>query len=90
MREWVALHPETRVFLPEIIHPFPLAAFEIWRRGLARGAVVELSYQGQLHRHLAGLTNLQDFTRVARSGGIPLTLRELSTLLERVPEARSC
>jgi 2-oxoglutarate ferredoxin oxidoreductase subunit alpha len=90
LREWVALHPDTRVFLPEILHPFPVAGFESWRRGIERGAVVELSYQGQLFRHLSGLTRLDGFTSVARSGGLPLTMRELQSLLERAPEDRPC
>ena len=42
LREWVTAHPEYRVFLPEILHPFPLAAFDAWRRGLTAGAFVEL------------------------------------------------
>jgi len=82
LREWVAAHPDWRVFLPEILHPFPLAAFESWRRGLARAAVVELSFQGQFHRHLAGLTDVRGLERLGRSGGVPITLRELAQLLE--------
>jgi 2-oxoglutarate ferredoxin oxidoreductase subunit alpha len=82
LREWVAAHPDWRVFLPEILHPFPLAAFESWRRGLERAAVVELSFQGQFHRHLAGLTDARGLERLGRSGGVPITLRELAQLLE--------
>jgi pyruvate/2-oxoacid:ferredoxin oxidoreductase alpha subunit len=82
LREWVAAHPEWRVFMPEILHPFPLAAFETWRKGLERAAVLELSFQGQFHHHLAGLTDVHDFARIGRSGGVPITLRELARLLE--------
>jgi len=81
LREWVASHPEYRAFLPEIIHPFPLAAFERWRAGLERCAVVELSFQGQFHRYLAGLTDMRGVTSIARSGGAPLKTSELETLL---------
>ncbi len=84
LREWVLAHPEYRVFLPEIIHPFPLAAFEEWRRGLDSIAVLELSYQGQFHRYLSGLTDLRGARSVTRSGGVPLTSAELEKLL---PEA---
>lgn len=82
LREWVASHSDWRVFMPEILHPFPLAAFESWRRGLERAAVVELSFQGQFHRHLAGLTDVRGLERLGRSGGVPITLRELAQLLE--------
>jgi hypothetical protein len=82
LREWIARHPEYRAFLPEIIHPFPLAAFESWRQGLATGAVVELSYQGQFHRYLSSLTDMREMKSVTRSGGVPLTSRELDALLE--------
>jgi 2-oxoglutarate ferredoxin oxidoreductase subunit alpha len=83
LREWVLANPDYRVFLPEILHPFPLAAFEAWRKGLAWGAVVELSFQGQFHRLLAGLTDVRDFASVTRSGGVPLTAHELRVLLEK-------
>ncbi|HEY3217129.1 MAG TPA: 2-oxoacid:acceptor oxidoreductase family protein [Candidatus Eisenbacteria bacterium] len=82
LQEWVAAHPEYRVFLPEILHPFPLEAFESWRRGLEWSAVVELSYEGQLFRHLSSLTSLVGVYNVTRSGGVPLSLTELATLLE--------
>jgi 2-oxoglutarate ferredoxin oxidoreductase subunit alpha len=81
LREYVAAHPEYRVFLPEILHPFPLQALEEWRRGLTDLAVVELSFQGQLFRHLRGLTDMRGARSVARSGGVPLSSTELTRLL---------
>ena len=81
LREWVEIHPEYRAFLPEILAPFPLAALAAWRRGLAWTAVVELSYQGQLHRYLSSLTDLAGVHAVTRSGGVPLTHGELARLL---------
>jgi 2-oxoglutarate ferredoxin oxidoreductase subunit alpha len=81
LREWVREHPEYRVFCPEILHPFPLEAFTRWRAGLRELAVVELSFQGQFHRYLSGLTNLSGARSVARSGGLPLSLEELASLL---------
>lgn len=85
LREWVREHPEYRVFLPEILHPFPLAAFTEWRRGLESLAVVELSYQAQFHRMLASLTDMSGARSIARSGGLPLSLNELA---QRLEEAR--
>lgn len=81
LREWVAAHPEYRVFLPEIIHPFPLEGFEAWRRGLQSLAIVEMNYQGQFHRYLSSLTDLREAKRVTRSGGTPMTAAELDRYL---------
>jgi len=81
LREWVVTHPDTRVFLPEIIHPFPLEAFEAWRRGLQSLAVVEMNYQGQFHRYLSSLTDLRGVRSIARSGGMPMTASELDRYL---------
>jgi len=82
LREWVRSHPEYRVFMPEILHPFPLEAFEAWRRDLDDLATVELSFQGQFHRYLAGLTDLTGVRSVSRSGGLPISQRELADRLE--------
>jgi pyruvate/2-oxoacid:ferredoxin oxidoreductase alpha subunit len=81
LREWVAARPEYRVFLPEILFPFPIEAFEKWRVGLTTMAVVELSFQGQFYRYLSSLTDLRGARSVTRSGGVPLTSSELDQLL---------
>jgi 2-oxoglutarate ferredoxin oxidoreductase subunit alpha len=79
--EWVKCHPDDRAFLPEIIHPFPLEGFEQWRKGLESLAVVELSYRGQLHQYMAGLTDMKGVRSLGRSGGVPLSTRELEQML---------
>jgi 2-oxoglutarate ferredoxin oxidoreductase subunit alpha len=84
LREWVTAHPEYRVFLPEILSPFPVRALEEWRQGLSWTAVVELSYQGQLHRYLSGLIDMSGVRSIARSGGVPLTMTELESLIAEV------
>jgi pyruvate/2-oxoacid:ferredoxin oxidoreductase alpha subunit len=81
LREWIALHPDFRAFLPEILEPFPIESFEKWRLGLTDLAVLELSFQGQLYRALAGVTDLTGARSATRSGGIPLTRRDLDRLL---------
>jgi 2-oxoglutarate ferredoxin oxidoreductase subunit alpha len=83
LREWIRAHPEYRAFLPEILHPFPLAAFERWRDGLEWMGAVELSYQAQFHRYLSSLTPLAGVPALARSGGVPLTGIELSRRVSR-------
>jgi 2-oxoglutarate ferredoxin oxidoreductase subunit alpha len=81
LREWVAAHPDTRVFLPEILHPFPLEAFETWRRGLASLSVLEMNFQGQFHRYISSLTDLRGARSLTRSGGAPMTATELDRYL---------
>lgn len=81
LREWVVAHPDTRVFLPEIIHPFPLEGFESWRRGLESLAIVEMNFQGQFHRYLSSLTDIRGARRFTRSGGNPMTAAELDRYL---------
>ena len=81
LREWIALHPDFRAFMPEILEPFPIESFEKWRLGLSDLAVLELSFQGQLYRALAGVTDLTGARSATRSGGIPLTRRDLDRLL---------
>jgi hypothetical protein len=44
---------------------------------------VELSFQGQLHRYLSSLTDMSDVHSITRSGGVPLSLAELASLLEQ-------
>jgi 2-oxoglutarate ferredoxin oxidoreductase subunit alpha len=85
LREWVEQNPKWCAFLPEIIHPFPLDAFRAWSDGLEQAVVVELSYQGQFHRYLSGLTDMSKFRSLGRSGGVPLTTPELAHMLEVKP-----
>jgi 2-oxoglutarate/2-oxoacid ferredoxin oxidoreductase subunit alpha len=84
LSEWIAAHPEFRAFLPEILAPFPLQALEEWRQGLGWTFVVELSYQGQLHRYLSGLTDMSEVASIARSGGVPLSMSELDARIGEV------
>jgi len=85
LEEWVRAHPEYRVFLPEILHPFPLEALSRWRDGLRETSVIELSFQGQFHRYLSSLTDMAGVRSLARSGGLPISTRELATLLAPAP-----
>ncbi len=84
LREYVKRHPEYRVFMPEILHPFPIEGLTAWRRGLEQLAVVELSFGAQLHRYLCGITDMNGVASVARSGGLPMTEMELTRMLHEV------
>jgi 2-oxoglutarate ferredoxin oxidoreductase subunit alpha len=89
LQEWVREHPEYRVFLPEMIHPFPLEGLTAWRKGLTDCCVVELSFQGQFHHYLASLTDMTGVRSVARSGGLPMSMRELESLLAAATKEKS-
>jgi 2-oxoglutarate ferredoxin oxidoreductase subunit alpha len=85
LREWVRHHANYQVFLPEILHPFPVEAFRNWLQPLSWAGVLELSYQGQFHRHLASITDLHRVWSLSRSGGAPLAMGELARLLGETP-----
>ncbi len=81
LREYVKHHPEYRVFMPEILHPFPLEGLTAWRSGLTDLAVVELSFGAQFHRYLCGITHMTGVRSLARSGGLPMSELELTRML---------
>lgn len=84
LREWVRDHPEYQAFLPEILHPFPADALRGWLAARRWACVVELSFQGQFHRHLSELVDVSRVPSLRRSGGVPLSRTELQRLLEEV------
>jgi 2-oxoglutarate ferredoxin oxidoreductase subunit alpha len=86
LREWVRDHPEYTVFLPEILHPFPVAALRRWLDARQDAVVLELNFQGQFHRYLGTLLDMGGVRSLRRSGGAPLGRRELERMLQ---EARS-
>jgi pyruvate/2-oxoacid:ferredoxin oxidoreductase alpha subunit len=81
LREWTLAHPTFRVFLPEILHPFPIEALRHWLEPLHWAGVLELSYQGQFHRYLSGLLPFERVVSLSRSGGAPLSIDELGAML---------
>jgi 2-oxoglutarate ferredoxin oxidoreductase subunit alpha len=83
LREWVRAHPDYQAFLPEILHPFPIEALRRWLERLSWAGVLELSFQGQMHRYLSSLTNMDRVSSLSRSGGAPLSMAELADLLGR-------
>jgi 2-oxoglutarate/2-oxoacid ferredoxin oxidoreductase subunit alpha len=85
LREWTLAHPEYRVFLPEIIYPFPVEALRRFLQPLQWAGVLELSYQGQFHRYLSSLLPFERVASLSRSGGAPLSIAELSVMLGEVP-----
>jgi 2-oxoglutarate ferredoxin oxidoreductase subunit alpha len=84
LREWTLAHPEYRVFLPEILFPFPVEALRRWLQPLQWAGVLELSYQGQFHRYLSSLLPFERVASLSRSGGAPLSVAELTAMLGEV------
>lgn len=65
-------------FVPRILAPLPLEAFNAFLYTCARALIVETSFAGQFHRYLRSLVDLPRDTRVlARSGGKALTMAEI-------------
>lgn len=83
VRKYLATHADIALFVPEILHPFPVDALRAFLRGRERVSVLEMNYQGQLHHHLRGLGVIDDRARhVGRAGGLPFQLREVEEWLQ--------
>ncbi|MBI4238399.1 MAG: 2-oxoacid:acceptor oxidoreductase subunit alpha [Deltaproteobacteria bacterium] len=82
VRQYVATHPDTALFVPEILHPFPIDALRAFLHGRQQVSVVEMNYQGQLHHHLRALGAIDTSARrLGRAGGLPFQLREVEEWL---------
>ncbi len=82
MREYIAHHPDTALFVPEILEPFPEAALRQFMSGRQRIVVLEMNFQGQLFHHLRGLGVLPAHAvSVCRSGGYAFHRGEIERLL---------
>lgn len=72
-------------FVPRMIYPFPKEDFEKFLASVGRLLVVELSYTAQFYRYLRSFLDLPGETRVyKRSGGKPLTAREVEESMSRL------
>jgi 2-oxoglutarate ferredoxin oxidoreductase subunit alpha len=65
-------------FIPQMIYPFPLAAFEEFKKSVGRLLVIEISYAAQFYKYLRTFTTLPPDTIIfKRSGGKNLTISEV-------------
>ena len=65
-------------FIPQMIYPFPKAAFETFMTSVKQLLVIEVSYAAQFYKYLRTFTTLPESTRiVSRSGGKNLTISEV-------------
>ena len=83
IKEYISKHPDTALFIPEMIHPFPSEALQRLSKGCKTVLVLEMNYQGQLYHYLKGCGAIDGNVRsIKRSGGVPFCLEELENMLK--------
>ncbi len=71
-------------FIPEMIFPFPVKAFEEFKRSVKQLLVIEISYAAQFYKYLRTFTTLPDDTIIfKRSGGKNLTISEVDDQIRK-------
>ncbi|MGA7991899.1 MAG: 2-oxoacid:acceptor oxidoreductase subunit alpha [Thermoanaerobaculia bacterium] len=71
-------------FIPQMIFPFPKAAFEEFMRSVKQLLVIEVSYAAQFYKYLRTFTTLPEGTRIfSRSGGKNLTISEVDDQIRK-------
>jgi pyruvate/2-oxoacid:ferredoxin oxidoreductase alpha subunit len=71
-------------FIPEMIFPFPVKAFEEFVKSVKQVLVIEISYAAQFYKYLRTFTTLPDDTIIfKRSGGKNLTISEVDDQIRR-------
>lgn len=75
-----------KLFVPNIISPFPKEAFEKFVKGIDKLCFVELNFGGQLYNYVKTVTDLPKNTySMALGGGTPMTPLEIETRLHETP-----
>ncbi len=71
--------------IPQLLHPFPMKAFERFLAGKKRLVVAELSFRGQFLQFIKSRCDVQaDVVHFARAGGKPFSVREIYDALREV------
>lgn len=71
--------------IPQLLHPFPMEAFDQFLAGKKRLVVAELSYRGQFLQFIRSrCTITAPVHHIARPGGKPFTVREITDALREV------
>lgn len=72
-------------FIPQMIYPFPKAAFETFMKSVEQLLVIEVSYAAQFYKYLRTFTTLPEGTRIfKRSGGKNLSISEVDDQIRRI------
>jgi 2-oxoglutarate ferredoxin oxidoreductase subunit alpha len=71
-------------FIPQMIYPFPKAAFEAFLKSVKQVLVIEVSFAAQFYKYLRTFTTLPENTLIfKRSGGKNLTISEVDDQIRR-------
>jgi 2-oxoglutarate ferredoxin oxidoreductase subunit alpha len=71
-------------FIPEMIFPFPVKAFEEFLKSVRQVLVIEISYAAQFYKYLRTFTTLPDDTIIfKRSGGKNLAISEVDDQIRK-------
>ena len=71
--------------IPQLLHPFPMEAFDQFLAGKKRLVVAELSYRGQFLQFIRSRCAISaPIHHIARPGGKPFTVREITDALREV------
>lgn len=81
-RDYIDTRFDTCLFVPHILHPFPVAGLQRFLKGRGLVAVVEMNYQGQLYQYLRGIGAINDEVEsLRRSGGQPFQTEEIAAIM---------
>ena len=71
--------------IPQLLHPFPMEAFDDFLGGKKKLVVAELSYRGQFLQFIRSRCEIDaEIHHIARVGGKPFSVRELYDALKEV------
>lgn len=80
--DYISTRNDTCLFVPHILHPFPVAGLQRVLKGRRSACVLEMNYQGQLHQHLRGIGAISEWVKsLRRSGGLPFQSEEVAAMM---------
>ncbi len=81
--DYISVRNDTCLFVPHILHPFPVAGLQRILKGRRSACVLEMNYQGQLHQHLRGIGAISEWVKsLRRSGGLPFQAEEVAEMMK--------
>ena len=76
---------EVEAMIPQLLHPFPVQAFQSFLAGKKKLVVAELSFRGQFLQFVRSRCDIRaEVVHCARSGGKPFSVREIYDTLREV------
>ncbi|MBI5299867.1 MAG: 2-oxoacid:acceptor oxidoreductase subunit alpha [Deltaproteobacteria bacterium] len=84
--EYLLHHPETALFVPQILEPFPVEGLQKFLKDKKSVTVLEMNHQGQFYHHLRALGLLDEgksAVSARRSGGLPFKVEDLEQMMKK-------